>query len=106
VNSGPKLKPLDKQTVRELWSRTYNKEGKMDWSHLFPCYDDGVVFQDSVQRVGRIDDFKAMCGRVGPTGGSSTRGTTLICGEVSSAASPGDAASPGGSSIDYSDSSA
>ena len=58
------LRPLDKETVRELWSKTYNTDGKPDWAHLFPYYDDKIIFQDTVQRVEGIDEFKAMCGRL------------------------------------------
>jgi len=25
--------------IRELWSKTYNTEGKPDWSHILPYYD-------------------------------------------------------------------
>ncbi len=28
--------PLTVDRVRELWSRTYNREGKPDWSHISP----------------------------------------------------------------------
>ena len=45
VNSGPKLKPLDKQTVRELWSRTYNTEGKPEWSPRTHVADGWIVHQ-------------------------------------------------------------
>jgi hypothetical protein len=55
---------LDPDTVRDLWSRTYNTHGKPDWSHLFPHYHDDVVFQDSIQRVeGRVA-FEALCNRL------------------------------------------
>ena len=30
------LEPLTVDSVRRLWSKTYNTEGKTDWSHLFP----------------------------------------------------------------------
>jgi hypothetical protein len=50
--------------VRSLWSKTYNAQGKPDWSHIFPYYHPQIVFQDSVQRLEGIDQFKAMCGRL------------------------------------------
>ncbi|HPE88438.1 MAG TPA: nuclear transport factor 2 family protein [Spirochaetia bacterium] len=56
--------PLTPETVRELWSRTYNTAGKPDWSHTFPYYHPEVVFQDSIQRVEGIEAFKALCGRL------------------------------------------
>lgn len=58
------LADLSVDEIRELWSRTYNREGKPDWSHIFPYYHDDVVFRDSVQEVHGIDDFKALCERL------------------------------------------
>jgi limonene-1,2-epoxide hydrolase len=58
------LRPLNKGSVRELWSKTYNTEGKPDWSHIFPYYDDKIIFHDTVQHIEGIDEFKAMCGRL------------------------------------------
>lgn len=58
------LKQLDATTVRELWSRTYNTDGKPDWSHLLPYYHPQLVFQDSIQRIEGLDEFKAMCERL------------------------------------------
>ena len=31
---------LTKDLVLELWSKTYNTEGKPDWSHILPYYDE------------------------------------------------------------------
>lgn len=55
---------LDPQSVAALWSKTYNTEGKPDWSHLFPWYHDDIVFQDSIQRIEGKEKFMAMCGRL------------------------------------------
>ena len=55
---------LTPDSIRELWSKTYNTEGKPDWSHIFPYYHDDIVFQDSIQRIEGIEDFKAMCNRL------------------------------------------
>lgn len=55
---------LDPDTVRALWSRTYNTHGKPDWSHLFPHYHDAIVFQDSIQRVEGREAFEALCTRL------------------------------------------
>ncbi|AHC13988.1 nuclear transport factor 2 family protein [Salinispira pacifica] len=52
------------EQVKNLWSKTYNTDGKPDWSHIFPYYDDAVVFHDSIQRVEGIDEFKALCNRL------------------------------------------
>jgi limonene-1,2-epoxide hydrolase len=59
-----RLQTLDIQTVRELWSRTYNTSGKPDWSHLYPYYHPDVVFQDSIQRIEGIKEFVALCERL------------------------------------------
>jgi len=55
---------LDKDTIRELWSKTYNREGRPDWSHIFPYYHRDIVFQDTIQRLEGIDNFIAMCNRL------------------------------------------
>lgn len=55
---------LNKDTIRELWSKTYNREGKPDWSHIYEYYHKDIVFQDSIQRIVGIDDFIAMCNRL------------------------------------------
>jgi limonene-1,2-epoxide hydrolase len=55
---------LDLETVAALWSKTYNTEGKPDWSHLFPYYHPQMVFQDSIQRIEGKEEFMAMCGRL------------------------------------------
>lgn len=55
---------LNVDTVKQLWSKTYNTDGKPDWSHIFPYYHDDIVFQDTIQRIEGIEDFKAMCKRL------------------------------------------
>jgi limonene-1,2-epoxide hydrolase len=62
-SSGPPKK-LDAATVRELWSKTYNAEGKPDWSHIFPYYHPQIIFQDSIQRIEGFAGFQAMCERL------------------------------------------
>lgn len=61
---GQERVPLNPDTIRELWSKTYNREGKPDWSHIFPYYHRNVVFQDSIQRIEGLDRFIAMCNRL------------------------------------------
>lgn len=58
------IEPLTIERVLELWSKTYNRDGKPDWSHIFPYYHDDIVFQDSIQRIEGIEDFKALCDRL------------------------------------------
>ena len=58
------LEPLTAERFRELWSRTYNTEGKPDWSHIFPYYHENIVFEDCIQRIEGIEEFKAMCARL------------------------------------------
>jgi limonene-1,2-epoxide hydrolase len=60
----PEMPFLDADTVRELWSRTYNTNGKPDWSHIYPYYHPEVVFQDSIQRLEGIGEFTALCERL------------------------------------------
>jgi len=58
------LPPLDINSIRELWSKTYNTNGKPDWSHIYPYYHPEVVFQDSVQRIEGFTEFVALCERL------------------------------------------
>jgi SnoaL-like domain len=55
---------LTEESVRRLWSKTYNTEGKPDWTHLFPYYSPNIIFQDTIQRIEGKDAFMAMCGRM------------------------------------------
>ena len=59
-----KIPELTIDAVKEHWSKTYNKEGKPDWSHIFPFYHDEIVFEDSIQKIEGIDDFLKMCNRL------------------------------------------
>jgi limonene-1,2-epoxide hydrolase len=56
--------PLNVIRIRELWSKTYNKVGKPDWSHIFPYYHDDIIFQDSIQKVEGKENFIALCNRL------------------------------------------
>ena len=40
---------LNPETITELWSKTYNTQGKPDWSHILPYYDKDIYFRDSIQ---------------------------------------------------------
>ena len=55
---------LTKDLVLELWSKTYNTEGKPDWSHILPYYDDNILFRDSIQQIRGIKEFTAMTERL------------------------------------------
>ncbi len=59
-----KLRPMNIETVQELWSQTYNTNGKPDWSHIFPYYHPDIVFQDTIQRIEGIEKFTEMCNRL------------------------------------------
>jgi limonene-1,2-epoxide hydrolase len=59
-----RLRELDVETVRELWSRTYNSLAKPDWSHIYPYYHPEIVFHDSIQRIQGIEEFVALCERL------------------------------------------
>jgi limonene-1,2-epoxide hydrolase len=52
------------ETVLQLWSKTYNTEGKPDWSHILPYYDDSICFRDSIQEIRGIAEFTAMTERL------------------------------------------
>jgi limonene-1,2-epoxide hydrolase len=55
---------LTKDLVKDLWSKTYNTEGKPDWSHILPYYDDNIYFRDSIQEIHGIVEFTAMTERL------------------------------------------
>jgi limonene-1,2-epoxide hydrolase len=63
VNESERV-PINIDTIKELWTQTYNREGKPDWSHIFPYYHKDVVFQDTIQRIEGLDNFVAMCNRL------------------------------------------
>ena len=52
------------ETVKELWSKTYNTEGKPDWSHILPFYHEDIYFRDSIQELRGMEEFKAMTERL------------------------------------------
>jgi len=58
------VEPLNVERFRELWSKTYNTDGKPDWSHIFPYYHEDIVFEDSIQRIEGMQEFTAMCERL------------------------------------------
>ncbi len=58
------MEPIAIERIRDLWSRTYNRNGKPDWSHLFPYYHENIIFEDSIQRIEGITEFTAMCNRI------------------------------------------
>ena len=55
---------INLDSIKELWSKTYNTEGKPDWSHILPYYDDQIYFRDSIQEIHGIADFTAMTERL------------------------------------------
>jgi ketosteroid isomerase-like protein len=54
----------DAETVKALWSKTYNTAGTPDWSHILPYYDKDIVFRDSIQEIRGIEAFTEMTGRL------------------------------------------
>jgi limonene-1,2-epoxide hydrolase len=58
------MEELTPEQFRQLWSRTYNTDGKPDWSHIFPYYHPDIVFEDCIQRIEGMEEFKAMCARL------------------------------------------
>lgn len=58
------IQDLNTESVLVLWSKTYNTNGKPDWSHIFPYYHPEIVFQDSIQRIEGKENFEEMCNRL------------------------------------------
>jgi ketosteroid isomerase-like protein len=61
-NAGKIIKDADH--LKELWSKTYNTEGKPDWSHILPYYSDDIYFWDSIQKIRGVDEFREMTERL------------------------------------------
>ena len=55
---------LNAESIKELWSKTYNTEGKPDWSHILPFYDETIYFRDSIQEIHGLDKFREMTERL------------------------------------------
>ncbi len=55
---------LNAESIKDLWSKTYNTEGKPDWSHILPYYHDDIYFRDSIQELHGIEEFRAMTQRL------------------------------------------
>lgn len=58
------LVELNTENVKMLWDKTYNTDGKPDWTHMFPYYHEEVIFQDSIQKINGKEDFVKMCKRL------------------------------------------
>ncbi len=54
----------DAGQIVELWSKTYNTQGRPDWSHILPYYANDIYFRDSIQELRGIDEFKKMTERL------------------------------------------
>jgi limonene-1,2-epoxide hydrolase len=63
-DAGDERLELTEENVLTLWSRTYNTDGKPDWSHIFRYYHEGIVFQDTIQRIEGKEEFIALCNRL------------------------------------------
>lgn len=57
-------KTITVELIKELWSKTYNTEGRPDWSHILPYYDNNIYFRDSIQEIRGIESFTAMTERL------------------------------------------
>lgn len=53
-----------KEQLKELWTNIYNTDGKPDWSHILPYYDDDIYFWDTVQKIHGIEEFKGLTERL------------------------------------------
>ena len=57
-------KTITIELIKELWSKTYNTDGKPDWSHILSYYDTDVYFWDSIQKIHGIEEFTKMTERL------------------------------------------
>jgi len=58
------------EQLQDLWTHIYTAEGKPDWSHIIPYYDENIYFRDSVQEIHGITEFTAMTERLIKRSGS------------------------------------
>jgi len=58
------VEKLTPDKIRDLWGKTYNSDGKPDWSHIFPYYHENIIFQDSIQKIEGKEAFLEMCNRL------------------------------------------
>lgn len=47
-----------------MWTDIYNTEGKPDWSHILPYYDENIFFKDTVQEIHGKEEFQKMTKRL------------------------------------------
>jgi len=55
---------VTKDLIIDLWTKTYNTEGKPDRSHILTYYDENIYFRDSIQEIRGIEEFTAMTQRL------------------------------------------
>jgi len=58
------------EQLADLWTNIYNTEGKPDWSHILPYYDEDIYFRDSIQKIHGKKEFTAMTERLIQRSGS------------------------------------
>jgi hypothetical protein len=64
TKKSPETSVTNVDVIKTQWSKTYNPEGKPDWSHIFPFYSKDIIFQDSIQKIEGFEKFEAMCNRL------------------------------------------
>jgi hypothetical protein len=58
------------EQLKDLWTNIYTLDGRPDWSHILPYYDEGILFRDSVQELRGKAEFTAMTERLIERSGS------------------------------------
>lgn len=53
-----------KEQVVSLWTEIYDTEGKPNWAHILPYYDESISFRDSIQEIHGKVEFQAMTERL------------------------------------------
>jgi len=64
IETDDEIMKLDAESIKVLWSKTYNTQGKPDWSHILPYYHEDILFRDSIQELRGMKEFKAMTERL------------------------------------------
>ncbi len=64
TNTPQQVYSLTLEILKDKWAKTYNTDGKPDWSHILPYYSEDIYFRDAIQEIKGMTEFKAMTERL------------------------------------------
>lgn len=70
-NQGPvEYRIQDVEQLIDLWTNIYRDDGRPDWTHMLPYYDDDIYFRDTIQEIHGKEDFIRMTRRLSERSGN------------------------------------